>query len=136
MKSRKVILDTNLWISFLISKKYNLIDSLISNGKIVLIFSEESIEEFVAVARRPKISRYIPESSLEELLSLFHKYGILIKVKSNITECRDDKDNFLLSLAVDSNADYLVTGDLDLLDLKRIRNTEIMEWSNFVMEIR
>jgi putative PIN family toxin of toxin-antitoxin system len=61
MKSKKVILDTNLWISFLISKKFNAIDSLINKGDILLIFSEESLEEFVTVARRPKISKYIPE---------------------------------------------------------------------------
>jgi putative PIN family toxin of toxin-antitoxin system len=49
MKSKKVILDTNLWISFLISKKFNSIDALINNGDILLIFSEELLEEFVTV---------------------------------------------------------------------------------------
>jgi len=44
MKSKKVILDTNLWISFLISKKFNAIDSLLEKGDIILIFSEESLE--------------------------------------------------------------------------------------------
>jgi putative PIN family toxin of toxin-antitoxin system len=136
MKSKKVILDTNLWISFLISKKHNAIDSLINNGDILLIFSEESLEEFVTVARRPKISKYIPESALDEILSLFHKYGKLIKVVSDIDECRDQKDNFLLNLAIDSNSDYLVTGDSDLLSLKRIKNTRILTWNDFIMGIK
>lgn len=136
MKNKKVILDTNLWISFLISKKYNTIDSLIEKGSIVLIFSEESLEEFVSVVRRPKLSKYFSESAIDELLSLFHKYGKLIKVVSNIAECRDSKDNFLLNLAFDSNADYLVTGDSDLLDLKQIRNTRIITWNIFIKEIK
>ena len=136
MKSKRVILDTNLWISFLISKKFNAIDSLIYSDKIDLIFSEESFEEFVTVTRRPKISKYFSESAIDELLSLFHKYGKLIQVESNITQCRDLKDNFLLNLAIDSNADYLVTGDSDLLSLNRINNTKIITWNDFIKEIK
>lgn len=135
MKSKKVILDTNLWISFLISKKYNEIDSLIEKGGIIFIFSEESLEEFVSVIRRPKLSKYFSESAIDELLSLFHKYGKLIKVESNTTECRDLKDNFLLNLAIDSKADYLVTGDKDLLEVKNIKKTRILTWNNFILEI-
>lgn len=45
MKSKKVILDTNLWISFLISKQLNFIDDLLLEGKIKLIFSKELIDE-------------------------------------------------------------------------------------------
>jgi putative PIN family toxin of toxin-antitoxin system len=136
MKSKKVILDTNLWISFLISKKFNSIDALINNGDILLIFSEELLEEFVTVARRPKISKFIPEPFIDEILSLFHKYGKLIKVVSNIDDCRDQKDNFLLNLAIDSNADYLVTGDSDLLTLKRVKNTRIITWNDFITEVK
>jgi uncharacterized protein len=136
MKSKRVILDTNLWISFLISKKFNAIDSLINKGDILLIFSEESLEEFVTVARRPKISKYISESAIDEILSLFHKYGKLIKVVSNIADCRDQKDNFLLNLAIDSNADFLITGDSDMLTLKRIRNTIIITWNDFIKELK
>jgi predicted nucleic acid-binding protein len=40
--------------------------------------------------------------------------------------CRDSKDNFLLSLAVDGNADYLITGDKDLLILEKVNKTLIV----------
>ena len=54
MPSKKVILDTNLWISFLISRNFDEIDKLIVDKRIVLIFSEESIEEFLTVVNRKK----------------------------------------------------------------------------------
>ncbi len=54
MKREKVILDTNLWISFLISKRFALLEKLIIEGKIKLIFSKELIDEFISVSRRPK----------------------------------------------------------------------------------
>ncbi|NOU18040.1 MAG: putative toxin-antitoxin system toxin component, PIN family [Bacteroidales bacterium] len=48
------------------------------------------------------------------------------KIRSEVTECRDPKDNFLLNLTIDSKADYLATGDKDLLVLKRIGKARII----------
>lgn len=58
MGSKKIILDMNLWISFLLTKKFNSIDHLIENKKITLIFSDELISEFVEVVNRPKFENY------------------------------------------------------------------------------
>jgi putative PIN family toxin of toxin-antitoxin system len=134
MRSKKIILDTNLWISFLISRRYNQLDNLLDSGKIVLIFSHESIEEFITVANRPKFKKYFSDLDLNELIRQFDKYGKLVKVKTRLSLCRDIKDNFLLNLAVDSNANYLITGDLDLLILKKVHNTKICTWSEFIEE--
>lgn len=49
-------------------------------------------------------------------------------VKSQTTGCRDEKDNFLLALAIDSKADFLLTGDKDLLEIKKIGKTRIIAW--------
>jgi len=131
MRSKKVILDTNLWISFLISRKLNILDDLIEKKKIKLIFSDELIEEFLIVAKRPKFSKFFSDSDIEELLRLFKDYGKLIKVKSAVKVCRDFKDNFLLNLAIDSEADFLVTDDNDLLILKSIKKTQILSITSF-----
>jgi uncharacterized protein len=57
-------------------------------------------------------------------------------VSSEINECRDFKDNFLLNLAIDSKADYLITGDSDLLVITKIRKTKITTWSDFIEELK
>jgi hypothetical protein len=132
MRNKKIILDTNLWISFLISKKLNEIDSLIDNGNITFVFSKESIEEFLTVAKRPKFKRYFTDNNLNELLQQFDSYGKLVKVSTQIIDCRDFKDNFLLNLAIESKADFLVTGDSDLLVIKRIKKTIICTWKEFL----
>lgn len=53
-----------------------------------------------------------------------------------MTECRDSKDNFLLNLAIDSKADYLVTGDSDLLDIEVIESTEIITINNLINKLK
>jgi len=68
-------------------------------------------------------------------LAYFDQFGELVKVKSEIKICRDQKDNFLLNLSVDSKADYLVSGDQDLLILEIIDNTKILTFSDFIEKI-
>lgn len=135
MRSKKIILDTNLWISFLISKKFNSIDNLIENKKITLIFSDELISEFIEVVNRPKFEKYFSKNDIEKILDYFDQYGKLIEVKSDIKICRDEKDNFLLNLSTDSKADFLITGDNDLLVLEKIERTKIMSFTDFIEHI-
>jgi len=126
MKNKNVILDTNLWISFLISKDYSFLDNYVLKEKVKLVFSEELFSEFISIAERPKFKKYFSNSDVDKLIQTIDKYGILIKVSSEIKLCRDIKDNFLLNLAIDSNADFLVTGDKDLLEIKNIHKTNIL----------
>jgi putative PIN family toxin of toxin-antitoxin system len=130
----KIILDTNLWISFLISKTLRKMNVLFNKEVITLIFSDELLEEFVEVAKRPKFRKYFSESDLEKLIELFDIYGEIVEVVSSVDLCRDEKDNFLLALAKDSKADFLITGDDDLLIIKKFEHTEILTYSEF--EIR
>ncbi|WP_299014792.1 putative toxin-antitoxin system toxin component, PIN family [uncultured Polaribacter sp.] len=132
MKNRKIILDTNLWISFLISKKFSDIDDLIENKGLILIFSNELLEEFIDVVNRPKFKKYFSKKDVEKILKYFDQFAELVKVKSKMNICRDKKDNFLLDLAIDSKADYLITGDKDLLILEKINKTEILTLSEFL----
>lgn len=125
-----------MWISFLISNKLQELDFLLEKGKIRLVFSNELLEEFLTVVRRPKFEKYFSQENLNELFRLFDKYGELTEVAIQITECRDIKDNFLLSLAVESNANFLISGDSYLLILKKIKKTKILNWADFVLVIR
>jgi putative PIN family toxin of toxin-antitoxin system len=127
----RVILDTNLWISFLISGRLKKLDDLIDRDEIVFLFSPELLGEFIDVARRPKFRRYFPHDRIEEVLSLFDSFGELVETSSRSDVCRDPKDNFLLSLAKDGAADFLITGDSDLLSIGTFGNTVILTYAEF-----
>jgi len=135
MKNEKIILDTNLWISFLISSNFNLLDKLIEKNRVTLIFSNELLEEFIEVVKRPKFEKHFSKQDIEKIFEYFDQYGELIKVTSDINICRDQKDNFLLNLSTNSNADYLITGDKDLLILGKIKNTKILTFTEFIQII-
>ncbi len=50
----RIIIDTNLWISFLLTKDLSKIDSLLKGNHAKLLFCDELLEEFIEVANRPK----------------------------------------------------------------------------------
>jgi putative PIN family toxin of toxin-antitoxin system len=135
MKSKKVILDTNIWISFLISRDFSFLDNFVENGKVKLVFSTELLIEFISVVQRPKFKKYFSDNDLKEIVQVIDKYGILTKVSSKLGQCRDIKDNFLLDLAIDSKADYLVTGDNDLLEIRNIKRTKILTITELLNEL-
>jgi len=134
-KSKKVIIDTNLWISFLISKNYNQLDKIIFERKCTLVFSDELLEEFLTVTKRPKFRRFFTQEDTENLIETIQEFADFFDVVSNVNVCRDIKDNFLLSLSKDSKANFLITGDNDLLELKSFESTKIITISDFFKTI-
>ncbi|MBA4304377.1 MAG: putative toxin-antitoxin system toxin component, PIN family [Sphingobacteriaceae bacterium] len=131
-KAVRIILDTNLWISFLISKDFSKLDELLFTKQCTLVFSQELLEEFISVAERPKFRRFFSSTDMEAILETIDQFADFIRVESKIDICRDSKDNFLLSLAVDGQADYLITGDSDLLDLRQVGSTTILPITEFL----
>ncbi len=135
-KPLKVIVDTNLWISFIISNKINLLDALLYSGDVRLLFSKELIAEIQQTITKPKLRKYFETNALEEMLSVFEPFIDLVEVESVITICRDPKDNFLLALAKDGKADYLLTGDKDLHEVKNFGKTTTVTITEFIDEMK
>jgi uncharacterized protein len=131
-KVTRIILDTNLWISFLISKDLSKLDELIFEEKALLVFSKELLDEFLEVTKRPKFRKFFSKTDVENVLETIDEYADFVIVKSKTTICRDPKDNFLLSLAKDGKADFLLTGDKDLLDIGVFEKTSIETISDFL----
>ena len=131
-KVNRIIIDTNLWISFLITRDLSKLDDIIFEKNGILVFSQELLDEFLAVAQRPKFKRFFSPGDLQRMLETIDEVADFIKVYADVKICRDPKDNFLLSLAVDGHADFLLTGDKDLLDLSKFGDTKIITISDFL----
>lgn len=135
-KTLKLVIDTNLWISFIISKNLNKLDEILINKNTRLLFSSELLQELEATITKPKLQKYFSNNALDEMLNVFDPYINFINVSSKINVCRDLKDDFLLALAKDGKADFLITGDKDLLSLGCFENTIIIRIADFLTENR
>jgi len=127
----KVIFDTNVWISFLIGKRLSFIKNYISSGQITVVTSEQLLKEIKEVTGRERLKKYFPKQSVVELLELLETIAEKVKIRPTHFVNRDPKDNFLLDLIDFSKADYLVTGDKDLLVHNRFKTAIILTPADF-----
>lgn len=132
VKRNRIIIDTNLWISFLISNNFNQLDEILNTVQCTVLFSQELLEEFIEVSGRPKLTKHFSKSNLINILETIQEFAEFIEITSTVQYLKDSKDDFLLSLALDGKADYLITGDKELLDVKKFSSTEIITMTDFL----
>ena len=98
-----------------------------------LLLSEALIEELRAVLSRPRFDRYATRAEREEFLrDLIHE-AATIAITQQIQACRDANDDKILELAVNGEAEYIVTGDDDLLVMNPFRGINIVTPAEFLM---
>jgi len=127
----KVVIDTNIWISYLLGSLLQGMDEKILSKEIKVVVSEEMLKELSEVSSRPKFKNIFTAKRIKELFSLLDSYAIVVSPSQKVNVCRDGKDNFLLEVALEGEADYLVTGDEDLLVLDPFHNTKIVKPKDF-----
>ena len=133
----RIVIDTNLWISFLMRGGVTAsLKTIVGNRQTAIVMSYELEEEIMTVVRRPKFRKYFSEASCQLLLSFLRKRCEYHSPTEPTQHCRDPKDDFLLGLSLASDADFLLTGDADLLAIETIGNCRILTLSAFLMQQR
>ena len=135
-KNVRVIVDTNVWISFLIGKRLSNLKQHIVEEKVTIITSEQLLTEIKLVTQRAHLKKYFPKKAVEELIDLLETIAEKVEIKPTYTICRDPKDNFLFDLIHFSNADYLVTGDKDLLEHNPFKTAQVVTPNEFEKKLK
>ena len=133
MEKYRIIIDTNLWISLLIGKRVSDLCGLCNSDVVDVYICDELQEEFTRIASREKIKKYATDERVIQTLDLMKASCILIPVREGVVSSglRDVNDWYLLALAETIPADYILTGDNDLLSLRSHRQTEIVTYKEF-----
>jgi uncharacterized protein len=126
-----IVLDTNIWISFLLGHILDEMEDRFLENEIHILTSNAQLFEVRDVIARPKFIKYFNDSERAQLEEFLVKTAYLVDPSEKIELCRDPKDDYLLELSCAGDADYLVTGDEDLLVLGKIRTTRIISLSEF-----
>jgi len=91
-----------------------------------VLYSSATWKELEEVLLRPKFERYQPHNLRREYLDFLFEALEPVEVVIKIVVCRDAKDNMFLELAVNGNADVIITGDADLISLHPFRGIAIL----------
>jgi len=129
----RVILDTNIWISFLIGHHLQEIRRIVTDERFEIIVCSQLINEIVDVANRDKVQKYISSYDTTDLLRIIRAFCQYVEIEdiNAVAEIRDPKDLYLLSLAEKVNAIYIVSGDADLTSLGSHGKTQIITLAEF-----
>ena len=134
----RIVLDTNIWISGLLLPKSNAGKILKewNEVKFEIILSPYILEEIGKVLAYPKIKKRLKwdDAKIQHYLDLLVFFAEMVDV-SEISEHveADPKDSPILSALITSNADFLISGDSDLLNLKR--NYPILSIIEFLQKL-
>lgn len=131
----KVILDANVFISFLLTSGPTIsqIFKLWGEKKFTLLVTDEIILEIQQVLERLVVAKLIKKQEATALLRRLKKEAEITTSLSQINISPNKKDNRYLACAKDGKADYLVTGDKKhLLPLKAFAKTKIVTPAEFV----
>ncbi len=128
----KIILDSNIWISFVIGGELRYLEQIFLNPNIQIFICPNLIDEFETSIKKPKLAKYILFERIQMARRLMMYYAINLPILSDILSIsRDAKDDYLLAFSKDYELDYLVTGDKDLLVLNIYCNTKIIDFKSF-----
>ncbi len=129
----KVILDSNIWISFLLGYQVQLVRRILTDLCFDVYVCPQLIEEIRCVASRKKISKYLRPTDLIDLLDIINAYCHKAEINKEVpmTAVRDPKDLYLLALAETIDADYIISGDADLTDIGCYKHTCIIKLTDF-----
>ena len=133
--SNRFVIDTNVFVSYLLSKNSKPRQAVIQAMRTgYILISENLISELSEVLDRKKFDQYVDLETRQDFIYSLSDEGLMIYPDGKITACRDPKDNMILELAVSGNADCIITGDKDLLILKKFRSIPIVTPDKFLNE--
>lgn len=133
MNKLRLILDTNILISYVLKPSISvtqIVNAGLESGRLLL--SQDTFDELRNVMERFVKRGYITIQESSEFIVSIIDVAEWVKILECVQACRDPKDDKFLELAVNGQAEYLVTGDKDLLVLHPFRGTKILSTKDFI----
>ena len=133
---RRAAVDTNVFISALIKPQGAVgpVLGYLRDRRYTLIYSDIFLDELIDKLALPRIREkyHLDDADIETVLTVILLRGEPVVPQRRIQVCRDPKDDMILEMAVAGLADYIVTGDKDLLELHPFEGIPIVGPAEFI----
>lgn len=133
-KKPKVVIDTNVIISaFGWDGHPEEIIKLVNKGKIENFTSIEMINELSNAIKYPRLK--FPESLQAEIIETIFSISSIVNVNQSLKIIDEDPgDNKVIECALSAKAEFIISGDKHLLELKKFKEIEILTPSEFLIK--
>jgi putative PIN family toxin of toxin-antitoxin system len=133
MLRARIVVDTNTLVSRLLlanSVPAQAVRKAV--GEAQLLASDATTTELADVLARPKFDAYVSLEDRQQFIRLLGRVALMVPIVHTVRACRDPRDDKFLELAVNGEADLIVTGDEDLLALHPFRGVRIITPAAYV----
>lgn len=134
MGERRCVVDTNVLISRLLipgGVPARAVDHALMQG--VLLVSHATLTELTEVLSRSKFDPYVTRQEREDFIRKLGGVARLVDIRWQDAVCRDARDDKFLHVAVNGEADALITGHADLLVLHPFHDVDIVTPADFLL---
>jgi putative PIN family toxin of toxin-antitoxin system len=139
----RIVLDTNLFVSALLSPKGKpaFLLKLVLEGRLHLVLSRAILQEIKAVLQYPKVIKLLEKNNvspgeIDHLLQKIQGVTILTPGELEVNHIKEDpSDNMFLVCAVEGRADFIISGDSHLTDLRAFQGVKIVNPDAFLKAI-
>ena len=135
------VLDTNTLVSAVINIPFSVSQEIYQNfidKHFVLVVSPSLLAELEDVLKRERVTKFHKRSDekLQEILSQLSELSYFVPGNTKVEIVRDPADNKIISAALEGKADYIMSRDRDLLDLKEYQGIQIVTTEEFMGILR
>ncbi len=131
----RAVIDTNIIVSAYLGGQLEIIIKAFRAGNFVLIFSDAIADEYFSILARPKFK--IDRGDIDDFAALLVSKAKFVVPSETITAIEaDPTDNKFLEAALAGQADYIVSGDSHLLELKSFREIPILTAREFIAQLQ
>jgi putative PIN family toxin of toxin-antitoxin system len=125
----RVLLDSNVWLAILTTDGFCRRVWRATRRRHKFVASREILEE---VEEKLRLKFEFSNRHARLMTFFVERQTEAVRAVSVITICRDADDNRILAAALDSGCSHLVTGDADLLSLKKLETVNIFTPRQFL----
>jgi len=130
MKGSKVILDTNIWVSLFVTRRLLELELLVYENDLQLFTCHQLMDEVVVVIKHDELKQYLGEP-FEAYIDAHLDLTTFVLIEDHFEDSPTPNDSFLFDLALQTEANYLVTGDKKLLAMEKVENVQIISLRDF-----
>lgn len=132
----RVVFDVNVIVSYAVNRKLLELITLVSKYNIEIFSCEELLEELRSVLDYPHLEKYLSKNERSNIVRLFESVSTSVNIDTRYDGLIDPKDNYLVDLVYAIKANYLVSGDREVLIQKHIGRIQIISPAQFKKLLR
>lgn len=137
----KAVIDTSVMVSVAFAKEgiTRQLRNLIADDAFILVTSKAILKELYEVLHYPHIVKQFKASNeyIDEFIGLIIEHAAITKGHYNIDGITEDpKDDMFIACAMEGKADYIISRDPHLRNIKHFHGIQIIDASTFITKIK